>query len=327
MPPLLTPLANWVRRQPLLRRAAHGCVRAIPDSRWTTTVEGLGRVRIRLRRHRWFLWEAFGAHDGPLFAAFDRLVVPGDPVWDIGANIGVYTRVLRQWFGAGPIVAIEPMADNFALLTANIALGPRAPGESGGPMADVTALRLALSDRAGEETLQVDDVTSGTAVLDSIAGGHASAGRRSAGLPPAIERVRVERLDDLIATEGLPAPRMMKIDTEGAEVQVLRGALETLRRHRPRLSIALHGVDKAEGTIALLDEVGYRVAAEVLESAAGDRGADGRRPTAWRFVRRGDAPLLANNNVIAAAVEESALLAAPLGTRPPGPRPARTEPR
>lgn len=306
MPPLLTPLANWVRRQPMLRRAAHGCVSAIPDARWTTNVEHLGKVRIRLRRHRWFLWEAFGGHDGPLFAAFDRLIRDGDVVWDVGANIGVYTRVIRQWFHAGPIVAIEPMADNFALLEANIALGG---------LRDVTALRLALSDRSGEETLQVDDVTSGTAVLDSVAGGEASAGRRAAGLPPVTERVKLERLDDLIARDHLPPPAMMKIDTEGAEVHVLRGAMETLKAHRPRLSIALHGVDKATGTIEVLDAAGYRVAGEVFEP-----GDTARRHAVWRMLRVEDAPRLANNNVIAAAEADADVIRSPLSDRAPGSR-------
>jgi hypothetical protein len=75
--------------------------------------------------------------------------------------------------------------------------------------------------------------------------------------------VRVERLDDALP-EGL-VPALIKIDVEGAEEQVLTGALETLRRHRP-VVVLEHGNRAAEyGTrpdsiFALLcDEAGLRI--------------------------------------------------------------------
>lgn len=301
----LTSLANWVRGQPALRRAARSTVGMLPDAKWTVNVPDLGRVRIRLRRHRWFLWEPFGAHDGPLFAAFERLIQPGDVVYDIGGNIGVYSRIMAQWFGASHVVAIEPMAENFALLQENLTLGNIRS----------TALHLAASDHNGEETLQVDDVTSGTAVLDSVSHGEASEGRRAAGLPPRTETVQVERLDDLVVRAALPPPAMMKIDTEGAEVAVLAGGEQTLRRHHPRLAIALHGVDKAAGTIALLSDLGYTCAGPVHDR---DDGA----PT-WRALRAEDAPRLANNNIVAAF--EPDVVLRPIGTRPAGPRTATSK--
>lgn len=301
MPPALTPLVDWVRRQRLLRAAAHGAVRLIPDIPRTVNVESLGPLRIRLRRHRWFLWEQFGLHDGPIFGAFERLVRPGDVVWDVGANIGTYTRVIRQWFKAGPVIAIEPMAENFALLEENIRLGK---------LDGVRAFRLALSDRSGEESLQIDDVTSGTAVLDSVSGGAASEGRQAAGLPPRSERVRIARLDDLVEKEGLPAPQVIKIDTEGAEVQVLAGSERTLRANPVRLAIALHGPDKAAGTLELLARFGYVCFAEVVAGPA----------RTWRQLSLDDVGRIRNNNVVACHESERALLETPLRTAGPWPR-------
>src|SRR5215212_4080112 len=120
---LFTPLADWVRKQPLLRKAAHRAVRFIPDSRLTVKVPDLGRLRIRLRRHRWFLWSNFAESDALTLGMFNRLIRPGDVVYDIGANIGLYTRVMVQWFEAGRVIAFEPMRENIELLQANIALG------------------------------------------------------------------------------------------------------------------------------------------------------------------------------------------------------------
>jgi len=296
----------------MLRRAAHTAVRLIPDVPWTTTIAGLGPVRIRLRRNRWFLWERFGQYDGPILSAFATFIRPGDVVWDVGANIGVYTRVIKQWFHAGAVIAVEPMSENFALLTENIRLS----GAS-----DITALQIALADRSGEETLQIDDVTSGTAVLDSIAGGEASQGRRSVGLPPRSESVRVRTVDELVASGEVPPPAVMKIDTEGAEVKVLAGALRTLRDHRPRLAIALHGTDKAEGTIRLLNEAGY--------TCAGDtKAADGTR--VWRELRAEDAARVGNNNIVAAFEGDLVLTRPPKWTvpgTPPAPASKTPAPR
>lgn len=282
---ILTPIANFIRSRPFLRRQAHLAVRMIPDMLWTVRVPELGPVRIRLRQHRWFLWEKFGQGDTLMLGLFNRLIQNGDVVYDIGANIGAYTRVMAQWFGAGRIIAFEPMTENFDLLQANVALGNLQDR--------VRTFRMALSDVEGEEELQIDDMNSGTAVLNSVSGGAASDGRQSFELPPLTERVKIARLDDLIEREQLPPPRMMKIDTEGAEVKVLRGAKNTLTTHRPRLAIALHGEDKARDTVTFLRELGYIACGFVAEP---DNHVGG---TTYRQLSPGDATILANNNIVA----------------------------
>jgi FkbM family methyltransferase len=283
--PMLSRLADTVRGNSALRGLAHAAVRLIPDIPRTITIPDLGPVRIRMRRHRWMLWEEFARSDTITFGMFERLIHPGDIVYDIGANIGIYARVMQAWFGASRVIAIEPMRENFDLLTANIALAA--------DPSQFTPLRMALSDVEGEEDLQIDDMTSGTAVLTSVSGGQPSAGRSEFGLPPLTEKVRIVTLDGLIEHAKLPPPQMMKIDTEGAEVKVLRGAMETLRRHRPRLCIALHGTDKAHDTFALLESIGYSVCGFV---SSGGSGA----PT-YRQLHSDDAAKLANNNVIASS--------------------------
>jgi FkbM family methyltransferase len=278
-------MADWARGQPLLRRCARGSVRLIPDVRWTVRVPDLGPIRIRLRRHRWFLFEEFGREDTFVMGVFARLVREGDVVYDIGANIGVYTRVLACWFDAGRIVAFEPMGENVELLRENVRLG--------GLEDRVRIMPIALSDSEGQETLQVDDVTSGTAVLDSISGGRASAGRAHLGLPPRTERVVVSPLDRVIEREELPPPDVMKVDTEGAEALVLAGATGTLRTHRPRLAVALHGPDKARQTFEILEAHEYFCYGFVR-----DKGE-----SVYGRLHPDDADRLANNNVIASCDE------------------------
>jgi FkbM family methyltransferase len=177
------------------------------------------------------------------------------------------------------------MTKNYDLLDTNITMGHL--------QSRVRLYRMALSDTEGEEELQIDDMNSGSAVLNSVSGGAASEGRRSFELPPLTERVRIARLDDTIERENLRPPNMMKVDTEGAEVKVLRGARNTLTTHRPRLAIALHGEDKARDTVALLRELGYIVCGFVAEP---DNRTGG---STYRQLSPGDAPILANNNIVA----------------------------
>jgi FkbM family methyltransferase len=181
------------------------------------------------------------------------------------------------------------MRENFELLSANIALGHMT--------ASIRAFPLALSDVETEEELQIDDMTSGTAVLNSISHGAASDGRQAFGLAPKTETVKVVRLDEIIAREDLPPPNVMKIDTEGAEAKVLEGGQKTLTKHRPRLAIALHGEDKALATLRILDELGYFTYGFVNEP---DSKLGGHL---WRRLHAADARILANNNIVASSFE------------------------
>ncbi|HRQ76462.1 MAG TPA: FkbM family methyltransferase [Phycisphaerales bacterium] len=273
---------NWLRSRPVVRRIGRAAVRLIPDIRWTAKVEHVGPMRIRLRRHRWIYYGDFARTEHAYaLGAFGRLVKPGDVVYDVGANIGLYVRVVCDLFKARRVIAFEPMTENYDLLIENIALGDI--------QGKVQPLRLALSDVEGEDRLQIDDVSSGSAVLDSVSGGQPSAGRLHAGLPPATEPVRIVPLDVLIAQDRLDPPDVIKIDTEGAEIKVLAGARQTLRQHKPRLYIALHGEDKARGTIELLDELGYATFGLVKDPGG----------MVHRQLHAADAPNLGDNNIVA----------------------------
>ena len=68
---------------------------------------------------------------------------------------------------------------------------------------------------------------------------------RSSPFQPTVQsrsrvRVPVRRLDSMIAEDALPTPSLVKIDVEGAEVMVLKGALGLLRDSRPKLFIEVH---------------------------------------------------------------------------------------
>lgn len=278
---MLRTVVNGIRKSPALNSMARACVKAIPDRKHITNMRDIGPVAIRLRRHRYLLWEHPLIHDAFMVSLFARLIRRDDVVYDIGANIGLYTRIMRQWFGASYLYAFEPMLENRELLEENIRLGNMQG------ICEISA--LALSDAPGKEELQIDDMNSGSAVLNSISGGEASTGRAHFGLPPKTETVELETLDAFVNRSGIRPPNMMKIDTEGAEVKILIGGRETIRTHKPRMAIALHGKDKAKGTLEQLEILGCPAYGMVREGSS----------IIYRRLAVADFDRLGNNNILA----------------------------
>lgn len=248
----LRPLAYRLRTRPRLGRLA---LRLVPNVVVRVHVEGIGPFLIRLRQHRYFWLRDPIVTERVPFALLRALVRPGDVVYDVGANIGLYTRFLAT-LGAGEVVAFEPVAANRALYDRNVALG--AIGER------VRCLPIALSDRDEEAEFQLDDMQSTSGTLDRVTGGAPSEGRRNLGLAPRTERVACRRLDSLVSAGDVAPPDLLKLDVEGAEALVLRGGAEVLRRHRPRLVVELHGAEVARQAAELLLDLGYTCRGAVL---------------------------------------------------------------
>jgi FkbM family methyltransferase len=180
----------------------------------------------------------FGGSREPEIALLSRYVGPGDTVVDVGAHKGVWTWHLARRVGrGGRVLAFEPQPDLAAFLVRAFARTPQ-----------VTVETRALSDAAGEATLTVP-VWGTTAMA-----GHATlegSGRQGLTVP-------LVPLDDFDL-----APTFVKVDVEGHEAAVLRGARRTVARHRPTLLLEIdrRGTDRAaqrEQVVALVAEAGYR---------------------------------------------------------------------
>ena len=253
---LVRKLSGWLRQRPFLGCLALKC---LPDIRYKILIQPVGEFYIRLRRNRSFWLRNPLTHELFPLGALQRLVRPGDVVYDVGANIGLYARFMISQFQAARVVCFEPMTENRQLLEAN------AKAVTGNQ--HIQIVPSALSDTDGQEDLQIDDMMSGSAVLNRVTGGKASQGRTQYGLPGLTEKVSVSRLDQLVASQKLAPPSVIKVDIEGAEAMMLKGACETLKKSKPDLLIELHGAPVAKEVFHFLAGLGYSCFGEVCVNA------------------------------------------------------------
>jgi FkbM family methyltransferase len=168
---------------------------------------------------------------------FRQILQPGQVVVEVGANIGAHTVALSRIVGpTGGVLAFEPQRLLFQALCANLALNSRA---------NVAARQEAVGAKVGDMLVPVlppDQPNNFGALTLGMDYGHG-------------EPVRVITLDSM----QLKACRLIKIDVEGMEVEALRGAVETIRRHRPALYLENERDEHSRALIAMVQSFGYRL--------------------------------------------------------------------
>jgi FkbM family methyltransferase len=166
-------------------------------------------VRV-LPAYRFMSWNDAEYH------AFRACLQPGDTALDVGANVGAYALLFAQWVTpTGRVLAFEPAPDTFDALRRHAALN--------GVDGVLDARRVALSDGAGTASFAADGISGANRLRGAGEGGGGMA-------------VETASLDELCAAENL-SPRLVKVDVEGAELAVLRGARETIRRMGDRMAL------------------------------------------------------------------------------------------
>jgi FkbM family methyltransferase len=174
---------------------------------------------------------AQGRYETAKVVALERLLKPGMTFVDAGSNKGDFALIAARVMGdRGRVFAFEPAPDNARWIRASIELnGYRS----------VSLHELALSDVEGRAQL----------FLREWSGWH-SLIRRRRPVPQESVEVETRTLDSVLAETGDPHVDVMKIDVEGLELQVLRGAERTLAD--PRLFAVFvefhpaYGVDPIE---------------------------------------------------------------------------------
>ena len=178
--------------------------------------------------------EKVGEYAPQEWAVLDQLTKPGKTVVEVGANIGVHTIPLARKCAPGPLYCFEPQQRVFQVLCANLALND---------IGNAIAYPEAVGEAEGEVVVPPIDYE-GALNLGGVS-------MRPAGSPGA--RVRVVNLDSL----RLPSLDLLKVDVEGFEPAVIRGARETIARCRPNIYIENDRPQHQGDLIKLIAGMGY----------------------------------------------------------------------
>lgn len=172
-----------------------------------------------------------GTYERDKVDALHRELSTGAVVYDVGANVGIYTVLACRTVGPkGRVFAFEPATMNLFFLNRHLRLNrfsnckvvPKAVSSRDGTVCFDSGKGPCLGKIADQGSLQVPAVT----------------------------------IDSFVA-EGNPVPQIIKVDVEGAEYEVLLGAKECLAASKPVLFLATHGEQVHNLCCCLLEDLGY----------------------------------------------------------------------
>lgn len=179
----------------------------------------------------------------PITIAWIDTFSEGDVFWDIGANVGVYSLYAAKVKGVLTL-AFEPASYNHALLCDNIHLNCL-DGR-------ISAYELAFSDRSQLGRLRLVDDEPGVAFATVEQDG-----------PGRLEQaILVFSIDDFIDRFSPPFPTHIKIDVDGVEEQILKGATKTLSDARLRsliVEVDEHDAEQPSRVDAFLEAHRFRL--------------------------------------------------------------------
>jgi FkbM family methyltransferase len=201
----------------------------------------------------------YGGFDQALLRYLASSLSPGDTFVDVGANIGAISIPAAAMVGpAGHVFSFEADPQIFDKLTTNINFNS---------LPQLEPLKEALGSESGVKTFYRPPSNG----VFSEAVGSLYASEWHSG--DSAFDVEIRTLDSVLQGRNINQDDFIKIDVEGAEIDVLKGSLQTLERHQPTLCIEVcaHTYDAAgwntQDLMELLLPFGYRF--EVLDGRSG----------------------------------------------------------
>jgi FkbM family methyltransferase len=175
-----------------------------------------------------------GSYEMDKCIRFAKAVPPGGVIFDLGGNVGYYTLISAIRAGErGKVFVFEPLPRNLDFLKRHLALNR---------IGNVTVVEAAVSDRSGTVRFEADSST--------------SKGRIGAGGTLEVKSIS---LDEWIDQGLLPAPDLLKIDIEGAELWALQGARRILAAAHPPIFLSTHSGKVHKDCLDFLEALSYRL--------------------------------------------------------------------
>ncbi|MDZ7792824.1 MAG: FkbM family methyltransferase [Spirochaetia bacterium] len=170
-----------------------------------------------------------------------------DTVLDIGANEGFYTLRMKHENPTARVLAVEPISSTYQLLTTNLALNHCTRSQ-------VYPVHAAAA--AGQLHVEMFH----HAHVPTISSAHISQLDQPWIKPSSLQKELVEAfsLDEICRSAGFKRVDLIKIDVEGAEIEVLQGAQEILGR-ASRIVLEWHSSALKDAAITFLQKRGFRL--------------------------------------------------------------------
>ena len=168
---------------------------------------------------------------------FEQICKDKDVVIEVGANIGAHTVYLSKLVGSGFVIAYEPQRLVFQNLCANLAINS---------ISNVFAYQEAVSDENGTILIPECDFTK-----NNNFGGINVENSKSGTL------VNKQKLDNF--TNKINRLKLLKIDVEGMEISVIKGAKELIKKFRPMIYVENDRQEHSEELIELLWSLDYKM--------------------------------------------------------------------
>ena len=194
------------------------------------------QLNLKAEKSRWL-----GTYEPELQTAMRDFLRPGMTVYDVGANIGYITLLMKHNVGpGGRVFAFEALPVNIERIRNNIALNN---------LTNVSVVSAAVLDKTAPVSFFIHDSVG----MGKAAG---SAGRRGEKYVGEISVPGIS-LDEFVYELGNPAPAAVKMDIEGGEVLALPGMRRILAEYHPLMLLELHGPESEKTAWETLTNAGY----------------------------------------------------------------------
>src|SRR5262245_56313149 len=210
---------NLLRSDRFLGRLIRLPLQLIPKGTVLPILQGPGRgMKWIADSYNHGCW--LGSYEFEKQKVIPTLVKKGDVVYDIGAHVGYFTILFARLVGpSGQVVAFEPFPRNFEYILRHVSLN---------------GLQNVVPVQAG--------VAAKSELTHFAAGVHSALGRKSTeSLGEGGLQLAVVNLTEFIREKGLRLPHLIKMDIEGAEMEVIPSIIDFLIENKVKLLISTHG--------------------------------------------------------------------------------------